>query len=79
MFERILKWYQQCYGLDYVMFRYFNVGGSTSKNGERRKEETRLLPTIMKCIQNNEILKIFGILSANHKHDILQIINTILA
>lgn len=60
LFERILKWYQQCYGLDYVMFRYFNVGGGTSKNGERRKEETRLLPAIMRCIQNNETLKIFG-------------------
>jgi UDP-glucose 4-epimerase len=60
MFETILKWYQKCYGLDYVMFRYFNVGGSTLMNGERRKWETRLLPTIMRCIQNGEKLKIFG-------------------
>jgi len=60
IFERILKWYQKCYDLDYVMFRYFNVGGSTLLNGERRKEETRLLPTIMRCIKNNQTLKIFG-------------------
>jgi UDP-glucose 4-epimerase len=60
LFERILKWYQRAYDLDYVMFRYFNVGGSSKKNGERRKEETRLLPTIMKCIKKNKILQVFG-------------------
>jgi UDP-glucose 4-epimerase len=60
IFERILKWYQKAYQIDYVMFRYYNVGGSTLKNGERRKEETRLLPIIMKCINNNETLQVFG-------------------
>lgn len=60
MFEKILMWYQKAYGIDYVMFRYFNVGGSTLKNGERRKEETRLLPNIMKYIKYKEPLYIFG-------------------
>jgi UDP-glucose 4-epimerase len=60
IFERILKWYQKSYGLDYVMFRYFNVGGSTVHNGESRKEETRLLPAIMQTLKENKVLRVFG-------------------
>ena len=33
-FEKVLKWYSECYGLKYVALRYFNAAGATGKYGE---------------------------------------------
>lgn len=60
IFERILKWYAKSYGLQYIMFRYFNVGGATLENGERRKNETRLIPVALDCAYHNKPLYLFG-------------------
>lgn len=61
IFERILKWYAKCYDINYIMFRYYNVGGATKLNGERRKEETRLVPVTLDSIYKEVPMSIFGV------------------
>lgn len=61
VFEQILEQYWKSYGLGYVAFRYFNVGGATAMNGERRKDETRLIPVVLDAVYNHKPVEIFGI------------------
>ncbi len=35
MFERILRWYNQLHGLEFVAFRYFNAAGATENTARR--------------------------------------------
>jgi UDP-glucose 4-epimerase len=48
MFEKILAWYQQIYGLEFIAFRYFNAAGATEKFGEHHRIETHLIPNVLK-------------------------------
>ena len=48
MFEKILQWYQQIHGLEFVAFRYFNAAGATAKFGEHHRIETHLIPNVLK-------------------------------
>lgn len=48
MFEKILLWYQQLHGLDFVAFRYFNAAGASAKFGEHHRIETHLIPNVFK-------------------------------
>lgn len=48
MFERILGWYEQIHGLEFVAFRYFNAAGATAKFGEHHRIETHLIPNVLK-------------------------------
>lgn len=48
MLERMLHWYGQVYGLEYVIFRYFNAAGATEKFGEHHRVETHLIPNVLK-------------------------------
>lgn len=48
MFEKILKWYHRIYGLEFVAFRYFNAAGATEKFGEDHRNETHLIPNVLK-------------------------------
>jgi len=48
MFERILSWYGEAYGLKYISLRYFNAAGCTSRLGEDHRPETHLIPNILK-------------------------------
>lgn len=48
MFERILHWYQQIHGLEFVAFRYFNAAGASEKFGEHHRVETHLIPNVLK-------------------------------
>ena len=61
MLEKILKWYHQCHGLEYVALRYFNACGASDKYGEDHKIETHLIPLVLEtaCGQR-EVIKIFG-------------------
>ncbi|MFN8057825.1 MAG: UDP-glucose 4-epimerase GalE [Vicinamibacterales bacterium] len=47
MFEHILRWYRQAYGLRSISFRYFNAAGATRERGEARKVETHLIPRVL--------------------------------
>jgi len=61
MFERILQWYQQIHGLEFVAFRYFNAAGASEQFGEHHRIETHLIPNVLMVVlgQKPEI-QIFG-------------------
>lgn len=48
MVEKILRWYQRIYGLEFIAFRYFNAAGATVKFGEHHRVETHLIPNVLK-------------------------------
>lgn len=48
MFERMLQWYRQIHGLEFVAFRYFNAAGATARYGEDHRIETHLIPNVLK-------------------------------
>lgn len=48
MFEKMLHWYQQIHGLEFVAFRYFNAAGASGKFGEHHRIETHLIPNVLK-------------------------------
>ena len=48
MFERMLHWYHQIHGLEFVAFRYFNAAGARRKFGEHHRIETHLIPNVLK-------------------------------
>jgi UDP-glucose 4-epimerase len=48
MFEKILQWYQQLHGLEFVALRYFNAAGATDQFGEDHRCETHLIPNVLK-------------------------------
>src|SRR3974377_1559229 len=48
MFEKMLQWYHQLCGLEFVAFRYFNAAGATDKFGEHHRTETHLIPNVLK-------------------------------
>jgi UDP-glucose 4-epimerase len=59
--ERALKWYRSAYGLRAVMFRYFNVAGATERCGERRLEETHIIPLLLDAaLGSRSHFEIFG-------------------
>jgi UDP-glucose 4-epimerase len=48
MFERVLDWYGQIHGLTSVCLRYFNAAGATARFGEHHRQETHLIPNLLK-------------------------------
>lgn len=46
-FERILRWYDEIYGVKFVCLRYFNAAGATEKFGEDHRPETHLIPAVL--------------------------------
>ena len=49
MFERMLEWYRQIHGLEFVAFRYFNAAGASARFGEHHRVETHLIPNIVEA------------------------------
>ena len=47
MFEKMLNWYHQIHGLEFVAFRYFNAAGASEKYGEHHRIETHLIPNVL--------------------------------
>jgi UDP-glucose 4-epimerase len=61
MFERILGWYEQLYGFEAVVFRYFNAAGATTRLGEHHRIETHLIPNVLKAAQGRTpAIRVFG-------------------
>jgi len=50
--EHYLRLYNELYGINYTIFRFFNIYGPFQKNG--------LIPSIFNKIKNNEPITIFG-------------------
>jgi UDP-glucose 4-epimerase len=46
--ERMLRWYREIHGLEFVAFRYFNAAGASAKLGEDHNPETHLIPNVLK-------------------------------
>lgn len=61
MFEHILAWYGNAYGLKHISLRYFNAAGADSHLGEDHRPETHLIPNILRAaLDKNSPVAIFG-------------------
>jgi UDP-glucose 4-epimerase len=47
MFEKLLGWYHQIHGIEFVAFRYFNAAGASARFGEHHRVETHLIPNVL--------------------------------
>jgi UDP-glucose 4-epimerase len=47
-FEKILRWYDEIHGLKFVSLRYFNAAGASANFGEDHRQETHLIPNVLK-------------------------------
>jgi UDP-glucose 4-epimerase len=62
MFEKMLHWYYQIHGLEFVAFRYFNAAGASEKYGEHHRIETHLIPNVLKVpLGQSPHCEIFGV------------------
>ena len=50
MFEKVLRWYQEIYGLEFIAFRYFNAAGASERFGEHHRVETHLMPRVLHVV-----------------------------
>ena len=63
MVERILRWYGDCYGLQWMALRYFNAAGAAPDGeiGEDHDPESHLIPLVIgAALGNRPPVKIFG-------------------
>ena len=61
MFEKVLHWYHKQHGLDYVCLRYFNASGATGEFGEHHRNETHLIPNVLKvALGQRSHVEMFG-------------------
>ncbi len=61
LIERMLPWYQQAHGLNYVGLRYFNAAGATKLFGEHHRIETHLIPNVLKvALKQSAGCEVFG-------------------
>lgn len=60
-FERMLRWYDEAYGLRYASLRYFNAAGASERFGEDHSPETHLIPNVLRVAAGLEPnVKVFG-------------------
>ena len=61
MFEKMLNWYHQIHGLEFVAFRYFNAAGASPRFGEHHRIESHLIPNVLKVpLGQAQQCEIFG-------------------
>lgn len=61
--EKMMKWFDQAYGINYVSLRYFNAAGAHQSGtiGEDHDPETHLIPLILEVpLEKREKIYIFG-------------------
>ncbi|REJ08842.1 UDP-glucose 4-epimerase GalE [Halobacillus trueperi] len=61
--EKMLKWAEQAYSIQYTVLRYFNVAGADVKGriGEDHRPETHLIPIVLQvALGKREKIMIFG-------------------
>jgi UDP-glucose 4-epimerase len=60
-FERILHWYDRIHGLKFVSLRYFNAAGATENFGEDHRQETHLIPNVLRvALGQKSAVEIYG-------------------
>lgn len=62
MFEKILDWYDQIYGIKNIKLRYFNAAGAALDGsiGENHQPETHIIPLVIEAILKNKTFKLYG-------------------
>jgi len=61
MFERILQWYGQAYGLKSISLRYFNAAGASEGYGYDHHPATLLIPVVLKvALGQSDYVPIYG-------------------
>lgn len=61
MFEKILTWYDRLHGVKSVCLRYFNAAGASRRFGEHHRQETHLIPNVLKvALGQKPQVEIFG-------------------
>jgi UDP-glucose 4-epimerase len=59
--ERMLRWYEQSFGMHYAALRYFNAAGATEARGEDHRPETHLIPIVLEAaIGQRDHVSLFG-------------------
>ncbi|MBE6070634.1 MAG: UDP-glucose 4-epimerase GalE [Clostridium butyricum] len=61
--EKMMKWCNKAYGINYVALRYFNVAGSLGDGtlGEDHTPETHLIPLILQVpLKKREFISVYG-------------------
>lgn len=58
--EGAAAWFSSAYGLRVASLRYFNVAGASTRNGERHRPETHLIPNALAAVESGEPLRLFG-------------------
>ncbi|MBI1388168.1 MAG: UDP-glucose 4-epimerase GalE [bacterium] len=60
-FEYLLKSYEEAYGINHAILRYFNAAGATESLGEDHTPETHLIPIILDVAQGKrESIAMYG-------------------
>lgn len=62
MFEKVLAWYDQIFGIKSVVLRYFNAAGASLDGmlGEDHNPETHIIPVAISKALKNETFSLFG-------------------
>jgi UDP-glucose 4-epimerase len=64
IFERMLRYYDDAYGLKYVSLRYFNAAGASKDAtiGEDHSPETHLIPIVLQCALGlRKVVEVYGV------------------
>ncbi len=62
MFERMLHWYDEIFGIKSICLRYFNAAGAAIDGslGEAHNPETHIIPVAISCALENKSFSLFG-------------------
>ncbi len=58
--ERLLKWYDQAYGFKSISIRFFNAAGAFGEFGEDHRDESHIIPNIIKAQLEGREFALFG-------------------
>jgi len=60
-YENLIKWYNYAYGLNYIIMRYFNVGGSYGDLSSWKMQHGALIPNILAVVNGRkDKLEVYG-------------------
>lgn len=62
MTEKMLRWYHEIYGINFVALRYFNACGAQidGSMGERHSPETHIIPNAIRAARDKKQFNLFG-------------------
>lgn len=62
MFEKVLNWYKQIFGLNFTVLRYFNACGASldGEYGEAHNPETHIIPCAISAVLEGRPFELFG-------------------